>query len=169
MTVQAQIEKTEVAAVAASKPAKAPRAPKAPAAKAESKAAPKAKSTASKAKPKAASGINFALMAGVRPNSGANLYAHTQAVVELTGMTKGKGAKKAMLAMVMGETAVRYNMKEGKFELNEKGEVVLTAGGAAQFAARKVEAATVEAFKALLSTGKPNELCKNADFIRKVA
>lgn len=170
MTVQAQeVKAVEVATVAASKPAKAPRAPKASAAKAESKAAPKAKSTASKAKPKAATGVNFALMAGVRPNSGANLYAHTQAVLELTGMVKGKGAKKAMLAMVMGETAVRYNMKEGKFELNEKGEVVLTAGGAAQFAARKVEAATVEAYKALLSTGKPNDLCKNADFIRKVS
>lgn len=169
MTNQAQIEKTEVVAVAAAKPAKAPRAPKAPAAKAESKAAPKAKSTASKAKPKAATGIAFSLMAGVRPTSGANLYAHTQAVLELTGMIKGKGAKKSMLAAVMGETAVRYNIKEGKFELNEKGEVVLTAGGAAQFAARKVEAATVEAFKALLSTGKPNDLCKNADFIRKLA
>lgn len=171
MSVQAQeVKAVEVATVAAAKPAKAPRASKAPTAKAESKAAPAAKkSTASKAKPKAATGVNFALMAGVRPNSGANLYAHTQAVLELTGMIKGKGAKKAMLAMVMGETAVRYNMKEGKFELNEKGEVVLTAGGAAQCAARKVEAATVEAYKALLSTGKPNDLCKNADFIRKVS
>lgn len=170
MSVQAQeVKAVEVATVAAAKPAKAPRASKAPTAKAESKTAPKAKSTASKAKPKAATGINFALMAGVRPTSGSNLYAHTQAVLELTGMIKGKGAKKATLAMVMGETAVRYNIKEGKFELNEKGEIVLTAGGAAQFAARKVEAATVEAFKALLSTGKPNELCKNADFIRKLA
>lgn len=170
MSVQAQETKAvEVATVAAAKPAKAPRASKAPTAKAESKAAPKAKSTASKAKPKAATGIAFSLMAGVRPTSGANLYAHTQAVLELTGMIKGKGAKKATLAMVMGETAVRYNMKEGKFEINDKGEVVLTAGGAAQFAARKVDAATVEAFKALLSTGKPNELCKNADFIRKLA
>lgn len=133
------------------------------------KAAAAKRSTASKAKPKAATGVNFALMAGVRPTSGANLYAHTQAVLELTGMVKGKGAKKSLLALVMGETAVRYNMKEGKFNLNEKGEIVLTAGGAAQFAGRKVEAATVEAFKALLSTGKPNELCKNADFIRKVA
>ena len=167
MSVQAQ--EVKAVEVVAAKPAKAPRTSKAPTAKAESKAAPKAKSTASKAKPKAASGINFALMAGVRPTSGANLYAHTQAVLELTGMIKGKGAKKSMLAMVMGETAVRYNMKEGKFEINDKGEVVLTAGGAAQFAARKVDAATVEAFKALLSTGKPNELCKNADFIRKLA
>lgn len=167
MTVQAQETKAvEVAAVAT----KAKRATKAAAPKAESKAAPVAKkSTASKAKPKAATGIAFSLMAGVRPTSGANLYAHTQAVLELTGMIKGKGAKKSMLAAVMGETAVRYNMKEGKFELNEKGEIVLTAGGAAQFAARKVEAATVEAFKALLSTGKPNDLCKNADFIRKLA
>ena len=170
MSVQAQETKAvEVATVAAAKPAKAPRASKAPTAKAESKAAPKAKSTASKAKPKAATGIAFSLMAGVRPTSGANLYAHTQAVLELTGMIKGKGAKKSTLATVMGETAVRYNMKEGKFEINDKGEVVLTAGGAAQFAARKVDAATVEAFKALLSTGKPNELCKNADFIRKLA
>ena len=167
MTVQAQETKAvEVTAVAA----KAKRATKAAAPKADAKAAPVAKkSTASKAKPKAATGIAFSLMAGVRPTSGANLYAHTQAVLELTGMSKGKGAKKSMLAAVMGETAVRYNIKEGKFELNEKGEIVLTAGGAAQFAARKVDAATVEAFKALLSTGKPNELCKNADFIRKLA
>lgn len=164
MSVQAQeVQAVEVIA-------KSKRATKAAAPKADAKAAPVAKkSTASKAKPKAATGIAFSLMAGVRPTSGANLYAHTQAVLELTGMVKGKGAKKSMLAAVMGETAVRYNMKEGKFELNEKGEIVLTAGGAAQFAARKVEAATVEAFKALLSTGKPNDLCKNADFIRKLA
>lgn len=170
MTVQAQeVQAVEAVAVAV----KSKRAT--PATKVADKVVEKAtkpasaKSTASKAKPKAATGVNFSLMAGVRPTSGANLYAHTQAVLELTGMNKGKGASKSLLAMVMGETAVRYNMKEGKFETNAKGDVVLTAGGAAQFAARNVDPANVELFKALLSTGKPNTLCKNADFIRKVA
>lgn len=176
MTVQAQeVKAVETVAVAAKgkRTAKATpttkvadkvveKAPKAAAAK-------PAKATANKAKPKAATGVNFSLMAGVRPTSGANLYAHTQAVLELTGMAKGKGASKSLLAMVMGETAVRYNMKEGKFETNAKGEIVLTAGGAAQFAARNVDAANVELFKSLLSTGKPNALCKNGDFIRKVS
>jgi len=156
----------EVIAVTATAPAAKP--VKAKPAASKAKPAEK-KTTASKAKPKAATGIQYSLMAGVRPTSGANLYAHTQAVLELTGMLKGKGVKKAILSAVMGETAVRYNIKEGKFQANESGEIVLTAGGAAQFAARKFAQADVDSFKALLSTGAPNDLCKNADFIRKLA
>lgn len=179
MTTQAQAVETKAAATVAKK------APKAKAAtptvkvadKVVEKAAPKAakpaakRSTASKAKPKAATGILFMLSAGsARPVSGANLHAHTQAVLELSGMVKGKGAPKALLARVMGETAVRYNMKEGKFALNEKGEVVLTAAGKAGFETRSPDRNVVELFKSILTTGKPDgAIVKNADLIQKLA
>ena len=156
MQVQAEVQAVETAVAA--KP------------KAESKAAPK-KTLATKGKPKAASAIGYKLTAGFgRPVSGAALHAHTQAVLELSGLAKGKSASKSMLTAVMGETAIRYNVKEGKFAIDDKGAVVLTPAGAASFKARNPDAAVVEAFKTMLSTGKVDgKIVKNQDAIQKIA
>lgn len=179
-TTQATVEVVKTAQKAAVKPVAKPKAKAAtkPAVKAaESKAKPAAKAkpaTASKSKPKAVSGLQFHLMAGVaRPGSGASLYAHTRAVLELTGMDKGKKVAVSILRKVMGETGVRYNVKEGKFAQDAEGFVTLTAGGKiALLESRKgkIDDAMVEGYKAIMTTGKADgKLVKMQDAIVKIA
>lgn len=163
MTTSAQVAKPAVKAV--TKAASKPVSPKAAPAK---KAAPKAAAKPAKAKGE----LKYSLVAGVaRPVSGSLLHAHTQAVFELTGLDKGAAVEKATLRKVMGDTALRYNINEGKFAVAD-GKVSLTAAGQAMIASRaaKIDSALVDAYKEVMTTGKPVEsVCKNKDAIVAIA
>lgn len=142
----------------------ATKATKAVPAKPRAKAAPK-KATASKA----AQGVAFALVD--RPSSGNRLYAFTQAVQELYGMDKGKGVQRATFAKVVGATAINYHKNKGTYAISEDGTVTITAAGKASFASRagRIDRDLVDAFKSVMSTGKPHDaVCKNADMIKAV-
>lgn len=142
------------------------------AAKTAAKAVPAKAKAATKAKPKAAaaSAVKFALVD--RPVSGNRLYAFTQAVQELFGMDKGKAVPRAEFAKVVGATAINYHKGKGTYAVDDKGMVTITAAGKASFANRagRIDPELVEAYKAVLSTGKPHDaVCKNADLILKLA
>lgn len=148
---------------------KAPKAAtKAAAAKPAAKAAQKPQT---KAKPAAKAKLAYCLTAGAaRPASGARLYAHTQAVLDLTGLVKGAAVDKSLLVKVMGDQAVRYNVSKGAFAI-DNGKVSLTVAGKAAFESRiaKLDTALVDAYKAVMSEGKPVEsVCKNKDLIQAV-
>lgn len=131
-------------------------------------AKPRAKAAA-KAKPKAAA-VKFALVD--RPVAGNRLYAFTQAVQELFGMDKGKAVPRAEFAKVVGATAINYHKGKGTYDVDDKGMVTITPAGKASFANRagRIDPALVEAYKAVLTTGKPSDaVCKNADLILKLA
>lgn len=124
------------------------------------------KAAASKA---AAPAVAFALVD--RPVSGNRLFAFTQAVQELYGMDKGKAVERATFAKVVGATAINYHKGKGTYTIDEKGMVSITAAGKASFANRagRIDPALVEAYKAVLTTGKPHDaVCKNADLIKAV-
>jgi hypothetical protein len=171
----AVVAKEENVKPAATKPAKPVTAAKPKAAskgsvaKTETKPAAK-KGAATKAAPKAAKGLNFTLMN--RPASGAQLYAFTDAVLFVSGLAKGGSANKAQLTNTIGATAIRYHLSKGTMVVNDKGAVVLTAGGKAYFALRagKFDQAVSDAFARLITTGAIDPLvCKNKDFVTKVA
>lgn len=132
-------------------------------------AKPRAKA-ATKAKPKAAAAaVKFALID--RPVSGNRLFAFTQAVQELYGMDKGKAVDRATFAKVVGATAINYHKGKGTYAIDDKGMITITAAGKASFANRagRIDPALVEAYKAVLTTGKPHDaVCKNADLIKAV-
>ncbi len=156
-TIVAETTTPAVAAVAKAAPkAKAPS--KAKADKAVAKAAPAKKAAATKGAPKAALGIKFCLVD--RPVSGGNLYAFTQAVLNATGMVKGKGASKALLTTVMGATAVRYHLNKTTFVIDDKGQIILSPVGKHSFNERvvkgQVDQTTVEAYEQLFRDGKAN-------------
>lgn len=150
-----------------------PKNPKTTPAKTETVAAakPAKKGAATKAAPKAAkSAIAFTMM--MRPASGSKLYAFTDAVLRLSGLAKGKAVNKARLAKIIGDTAVRYHINNTQaFKLDDKGDVVLSAGGKEFFAMRagKFSADDSLAYESILTTGKPNDLCKSANMINAVA
>lgn len=134
------------------------------AAKPRAKAAPKARAKA------AAAAVQFALVD--RPVAGNRLYAFTQAVQELYGMDKGKAVARAEFAKVVGATAINYHKGKGTYTVDDKGMITISAAGKASFANRagRIDPALVEAFKAVLTTGKPHDaVCKNADLILKLA
>lgn len=187
MQVQAQLPAIEVTATApvVAAPAKAitkaqPKNKPAPAkakaadkpAKGDAKATPAKKAgAATKGAPKAAkSAIGYTLMQ--RPSSGGKLYAFTDAVLRLTGMSKGKAVNKALLTKIIGATAVRYHLAATMaFTTNDKGDIILSAGGKEFFATRagKFSADDSTAYESILTTGQPNDLCKSANMINKVA
>lgn len=160
MTTQVSAQVTKPATKAAAKAKTVP---------AKAKAATKAKAAA-KPKAAAASAVKFALVD--RPVSGNRLYAFTQAVQELFGMDKGKAVPRAEFAKVVGATAINYHKGKGTYAVDDKGMVTITAAGKASFANRaaRIDPALVEAYKAVLTTGKPSDaVCKNADLILKLA
>jgi len=152
-----------VAAVVKTAPKKAPSKAKADAVVKTAAKAP-AKGKATKGAPKAAIGIKFCLVN--RPVSGGELYAFTQAVLNATGMLKGKGASKALLNTVMGPTAVRYHLNKTTFAADDKGQIVLTPVGVYSFNERvikgQVDQSKVEAFEQLFRDGKANVNLPNA-------
>lgn len=133
-------------------------------------AKPRAKAATKPRAKAAAAAVKFALVD--RPVAGNRLYAFTQAVQELFGMDKGKAVPRAEFAKVVGATAINYHKGKGTYDVDDKGMVTITAAGKASFANRagRIDPALVEAYKAVLTTGKPSDaVCKNADLILKLA
>lgn len=170
----------EAAAPVAAKPKRTRKAPtpviETPAA-VEAKPATKAKATAKpKAKPKAkataapAPVLAFKITTGGKPSAGARLFAYTQAVHDLTGMSKGAKVGRAKLRAIVGDTAIAYHLKQGNYALTDASMVFLTELGHATFALRagKILPSDYDAFVEILTTGKANDLCKNPIFIEAV-
>lgn len=87
-------------------------------------------------------------------------------------MDKGKAVARAEFAKVVGATAINYHKGKGTYTIDDKGMVAISAAGKASFANRagRIDPALVEAYKAVLTTGKPHDaVCKNADLILKLA
>lgn len=162
------------AAPKAAKPAKEVKKPaaKKPAVKAATKPAtkkPAAKKQAPVA-PKAPHGVRC--MVANRPGSGVLLFAYTEAVLRLLGMYEGAEVEKAMLAKVMGQTAISYHTT-AKINMKrlENGRYILTASGKAFFAERAVRAnsADVEGWISVLSTGQADGVVvKNPDMLTAI-
>lgn len=161
---------TPAVAVEAKPATKAKAAPKA-------KAEPKAKA-ASKPKAKAAAKVAaapapvlaFKITTGGKPSAGARLFAHTQAVHDLTGMSKGAKVGRATLRSILGDTAIAYHLKQGNYKLTDNSMVYISELGFATFELRagKILPSDYAAFVDILTTGKPNDLCKNPIFIEAI-
>lgn len=108
-----------------------------------------------------------------RPNAGRQLFAFTQAWLELSGLIKGAAVDEKLLATVAGHTALPYHRKQGNIEMTTKG-YALTAKGKAAFAERGVkglyDAATVEVYKGIMTSGKADgRIVKSLREIVKIA
>lgn len=102
--------------------------------------------------------VPFAIKDYARPGAGRNLFAMTQAWLELSNLYNGAIVSAELLKQVCGNTAITYHTKQlGNFEVTAKG-LQLTAKGINFFKARKVEnkfdEKVKDAYKAILSTGK---------------
>lgn len=139
---------------AANKAANIKAAPKAD--KAASKGATVRKATPSASAPRVSSGIVFALSILSRPQRGAALFAHTQAFLDLSGIAAGGAFPRAQCVQVLGSTAVNYHLSKGNFEETSHG-IALTAQGYSFFIARNVQPELFEAYKQVMTDGKPNE------------
>lgn len=108
-------------------------------------------------------------LAGGRPNAGNALFAHTAAVFELMGMTRGAKVPRATLSKIMGETAVKYHLNTTRvFDWDDKG-ISLHDFGRLFFSSRKIDPELKAAFIEVLSTGKTNDkVMKNATFIKPI-
>ena len=90
-----------------------------------------------------------------RPGSGYNLFAFTQAWLEMAGLDKGKAISRKDAETAAGYTAIAYHVKTGRM-VEKDGKISLTAGGKDHFAKRteNVEREFIDAWKTLLKTGK---------------
>lgn len=101
------------------------------------KAAPKRATIQEKAANKAAAKTHTTPIAFVvRANGATDLFAHTAAWLELTGLIHGKSAP-VDLVKEMGGTAYAYHLKQGNFTQPDGGMVQLTAKGINHFRARE--------------------------------
>lgn len=155
----------------AAKPAKDGKAAKeAQAGKEASKPASKGRTT------RKAPTMAFIVKGGARPGQGANLYAFTKAWLECTGMADGAAIPRSMAEKIAGATMVGYHLKQGNLDLSDKGLILTSMGkallvnGACETKRRTIDPATVDAWKGIFSTGKPDgNLIKNPDSLSKVA
>jgi len=151
-------EATKPAKKAAAKPVAKAATTKKPAAKA--KVAPKAK---------APKGIKC--MVANRPGSGVLLFAYTEAALQLLGMYEGAEVEKAVLAKVMGLTAISYHTAKATLVRLDNGRYALTKAGKAFFAERatKAIAADLKGWTKVLSTGKADGVVvKNPDMLTAI-
>lgn len=169
------VPKVEAAPVVEAKPktagkakAKTPAKPKADAKPATATKAPAKVKNPPKAKK--APTLSFTIATGGKPSAGARLFAFTQAVHDLTGMSKGGKVGRATLRVIMGDTAIAYHLRKGNYALTADSMVYLTELGQATFALRagKILPSEYASFVEILTTGKPNEVCKNEVFILAV-
>lgn len=111
----------------------------------------------------------FALKSIARPKEGQRLFAHTQAVLELLGLNKGKSVDRPRLVTYIGMRALCYHVGNGNFA--ESGATLtMTKQGKAFFAERKTDPAVVDGFLSVFRTGKANEAAQVKAFqIEQVA
>ena len=133
--------------------------------------APQAQATAPRTVRPASPALAFRMLQGFRPMAGAALYAHTAAVLQLTGMDKGKRVPYATLVAVLGETAVKHHQKTtGFFGADEKGVFLSELGKInPHWLAANVNAELKAACIEVLTTGKTNDkVIKNAAGIKAI-
>lgn len=102
----------------------------------------------------------FVLLTSARPVSGPRLWSHTQAALEVLGMTTGKPVMRESVALVIGGRAIGYHVTNGN--MADKGERVhLTESGIRNFAARTehkaYEREMTDAFRAMLLKGTASQ------------
>lgn len=159
------------------KPAKAAKAAttKKAAAKPAAKAKPATKAAsaprkAAKAKaPAAPQGVRC--MVANRPGSGVLLFAYTEAAIQLLGMYDGAEVEKAMLAKVMGQTAINYHVAKATLKRQDNGRYVLTVAGKAFFKERATRAVSTDlaGWLSVLSTGEADgNVVKNPDMLTAI-
>lgn len=150
---------------------RAPKAAAAPAVKpAKAKAAKAVKKPTAKAKPAAPKGIAYTITN--RPSSGVLLFAYTQAALSLLDMYNGAAVEKAMMAKVMGLTAISYHVGKGTMQRGDDGKYSLTAQGIAFFTERatRAQSAHVAMFSTMMQTGDiVGAVYKNNDQVLKIA
>lgn len=98
----------------------------------------------------------FVLLTAARPVSGPRLWSHTQAALEVLGMTAGRAVPEASVSAVIGGRAITYHVGSGNME--HTGERVrLTDSGQRNFAVRTENKAydpkMTAAFHAMLVKG----------------
>lgn len=124
-----------------------------PAAKAAPKSAAKSKAVV-KSKPTA---LKHFLHDFARPQRGAELAAHTQAFLELSGIANGSAYPRAKAVQVIGPTAVKYHLSNQNLAATESG-LVLTDKGYAFFSARStVDPELHGAYVDVLTRGNLND------------
>lgn len=99
----------------------------------------------------------FVLLQGARPTSGPRLASHTQAALEVLGLSVGLAVRKNALVSVIGSRAVGYHLDETNFE-ERGGGVSLSPLGKRVFDMRtkadKYDPKLTDAFKAMMLKGK---------------
>jgi hypothetical protein len=158
---------------AAAKPARTQR----PAVKKEEKAAQTTAPAASVAAAAVAVfPVSFMLNPSIRPGSGAPLFSHTEAALQVLGMYEGKAYAYEVLAAIMGDTAIKYHTKMKRFTEGKKG-LSLTSDGKAHFQKRGIAgnkerfvAQDVESYKEIFKAGKADgRMVKNQAMIKPFA
>lgn len=102
----------------------------------------------------------FALVAGMRPSKGPRLFSHTIAALEMLGISRTTAAPAERLEALIGPRALKYHATT-THNFDVKGDSVkLSRTGVEFFQAREVEGKAprtlIDAFKAVLKTGKPS-------------
>lgn len=113
--------------------------------------------------------LTHCILQGFRPASGAKLFAHTAAFLQLSGMSESKPVARALVARVMGQTAVKYHIDRGNFHHAQEGVFLTVIGTEYLKKMRAVDPELRAAFVEVLSTGKPNDkVCKNPIGIKAI-
>ena len=101
--------------------------------------------------------IKFKMLQGFRPQAGSHLFAHTAAVLELTGMAQGKAVPRSTLTAIMGETAIKHHTaKTWMFSATSKG-VELSDLGQVNPHWLQADPELKAAYMEILTTGKTSK------------
>ena len=101
--------------------------------------------------------------------SGAALFAHTAAFIELSGMNAHPVAR-ATVTRAMGQTAVKHHTRSTYFFDETERGLIVSAIGKAAFALRHIDPELKAGFIAVLTTGKPDaRVIKNPLGIKPIA
>lgn len=110
-------------------------------------------------------GIKYAIADYARPIAGCNLFAFTQAWLEMTGLMNNARVEAKVLRKVVGDTAVNYHTRNGNFQ-KDAGALVLTSKGVNFFSERMIKNAydpkAADAYKDIMTTGKVDGLLVKA-------
>jgi hypothetical protein len=113
--------------------------------------------------------LAYHIAQGFRPMSGAKLFAHTAAFLDLSGISEKKPVARALAVRVMGQTAVKYHTERGNFHHAAEGLFLTVIGTEYLRKMRAVDPELRAAFVEVLSTGKPNDkVCKNPIGIKAI-
>lgn len=124
---------------------------------------------------KAVSAINakFIVQDFARPKAGRQLFAFTQAWLELSGIINAKACDAKALRDIAGSTAIAYHTRNGNFQ-RDGNALSLSSKGLNFFSERMIANAydpkDTDAFKQMMQTGKiDGNLIKNQSAIAKLS